>query len=894
MATDVGKDFDDWLDWNGKAESSLDQSSVLGVNQEGTVNPTDTLFPVSPSSSTNTDRRQSFADTQGFTASYTNLPTPEQSSSSPEASSCIVPRQSRDYLAVAPRPQLKRKLSPNDVPALVEPEGRPANKKRPHNVIEKRYRANLNSKIAELRDSVPRLRSIKRAQAGGEDVVSSDDELDGVPSSGKLNKASILSKAVEYIHQLEMRNKSLDKDNESLKTRLQTLEKVLEQGGNQAQRLDAFTSQEVIESSSTPSVEARNRTNEDSQPSSHPPQGMIPVPDAWRRLRETQNSSQEHYGHTYDVPSERSILKGKWPTRVMLGSLAGLMLMEGFGESDSGTTSKGKGLFGIPLELLDGYSFLLSPRTYMSGFVQYCRHGGVFPLVKGFCALSILAFFVFAYLFNSKPNATPKLKEETPTTPQESTLTSPIDVRRRAWSTSMQVLGLPHHHFFNEWTAVTLEWMKYSVRYLFGMQVYTWVTGRCGEDEIARIKAWDIATDAQLAGGDPEISRSRVLLTSFGAGNMPRTPLRLMLKALHCRVLLWQVGGSPNSAGARIATFVASFFANREWLRAIRLHEVYDGVDRLPPYLVSLLDQDADDVFSHAIIQRAYNLMYDRPTAEDCEDQLMDVVVEDHAIKSPLDAIAAWCSTQALEKALHSSIEHSPQGDTAKYLQIALSVAPPGSAAQTRALALHALFYSEKRGEHISKASSALSSTTSPTYVDGPYFIDSSTPASARPEISCLLQCTQIITELESNCGPNRCASTSNLEIDVTNMSLLSFTGLTFFLQRLNELEDTPSHSPLYVQVASLLNQWLAQGDKDKLPKNIISKTRGIYANLNFHTNENNNNTDFDDIEARRRMSHDTGYESGEEVDREEDDHDKVEGNIHDMGRRGRTGARDS
>ena len=463
--------------------------------------------------------------------------------------------------------------------------------------------------------------------------MSSDDELDGVPSSGKLNKASILSKAVEYIHQLEMRNKSLDKDNESLKTRLQTLEKVLEQGGNQAQRLDAFTSQEVIERSSTPTLDAQSQTNEDARPSTHPPQGIIPVPDAWRRFRENQVSPQEHYGHTYDVPSERSMLKGKWPTRVMLGSLAGLMIMEGFGESDHGTTSKGKGLFGIPLELLDGYSFLISPRIYMSGFAQYCRHGGVFPLLKGFCALSILAFFVFAYLFNSKPNAAPKMKEETPTSPQESTLTSPIDVRRRAWSTSMQVLGLPHHHFFNEWTAVTLEWLKYSVRYLFGMKVYTWITGRSGEDEIARIKAWDIATDAQLAGGDAEISRSRVLLTSFGAGNMPRTPLRLMLKALHCRVLLWQVGGPRNSLGARLATVIATFFGNREWWRAKRLHEVYDGVDRLPPYLVSLLEQDGEDVFSDAIIQRAYNLMYDRPTGEDCEDQLMDVVVEDHAIQ---------------------------------------------------------------------------------------------------------------------------------------------------------------------------------------------------------------------------------------------------------------------
>lgn len=98
-------------------------------------------------------------------------------------------------------------------------------KKRAHNVIEKRYRANLNEKIAELRDSVPSLRASYK-QANGN---SGDDDDDGVTSASKLNKASILSKATEYIRHLEIRNKRLEEENTALKIRLRQLDKAADQ-----------------------------------------------------------------------------------------------------------------------------------------------------------------------------------------------------------------------------------------------------------------------------------------------------------------------------------------------------------------------------------------------------------------------------------------------------------------------------------------------------------------------------------------------------------------------------------------------------------------------------------------------------------------------------------------
>jgi len=56
----------------------------------------------------------------------------------------------------------KRKVSNSDEEQQSPEDGGPPIKKTSHNVIEKRYRNNLNDKIAELRDSVPSLRAMSR------------------------------------------------------------------------------------------------------------------------------------------------------------------------------------------------------------------------------------------------------------------------------------------------------------------------------------------------------------------------------------------------------------------------------------------------------------------------------------------------------------------------------------------------------------------------------------------------------------------------------------------------------------------------------------------------------------------------------------------------------------
>jgi hypothetical protein len=99
--------------------------------------------------------------------------------------------------------------------------GRHPPKKTAHNMIEKRYRTNLNDKIAALRDSVPALRVMIKKNSRGEEI---QEDLQGLTPAHKLNKATVLSKATEYIAHLEKCNKYLTKENASLKARVDAFE----------------------------------------------------------------------------------------------------------------------------------------------------------------------------------------------------------------------------------------------------------------------------------------------------------------------------------------------------------------------------------------------------------------------------------------------------------------------------------------------------------------------------------------------------------------------------------------------------------------------------------------------------------------------------------------------
>ena len=101
----------------------------------------------------------------------------------------------------------------SDTPSIESPTTFLKPPKTSHNMIEKRYRLKLNDKILSLRNAVPALRSPPSGETT-EDL----DSGRGIPN--KLNKGTVLTKATEYIQQLEREKRTLEQEVASLKEQL--------------------------------------------------------------------------------------------------------------------------------------------------------------------------------------------------------------------------------------------------------------------------------------------------------------------------------------------------------------------------------------------------------------------------------------------------------------------------------------------------------------------------------------------------------------------------------------------------------------------------------------------------------------------------------------------------
>ncbi|KJZ74649.1 hypothetical protein HIM_05999 [Hirsutella minnesotensis 3608] len=94
-----------------------------------------------------------------------------------------------------------------------------------HNDVERKYRTNLKVKIAELRDAVPALQSptpCTEAESGS-----------GQQGPPKVSKGTVLTKATEYIQQLEQRNKAIVLEHQQLARRLQAFETLFNSAARQ-------------------------------------------------------------------------------------------------------------------------------------------------------------------------------------------------------------------------------------------------------------------------------------------------------------------------------------------------------------------------------------------------------------------------------------------------------------------------------------------------------------------------------------------------------------------------------------------------------------------------------------------------------------------------------------
>jgi hypothetical protein len=174
---------------------------------------------------------------------------------------------------------------------------------------------------------------------------------------------------------------------------------------------------------------------------------------------------------------------------------------------------------------------------------------------------------------------------------------------------------------------------------------------------------------------------------------------------------------------------IAAKLARSRWNEAKQLYRITTQLRRqgqdcpdedLPDHLAALLEQDCDDVLNPIIIQRAFNLAWNPTTDPKASSNLdgMATVTDDAAVRSPMDAVAAWWSSMTLQGVLATSLLASDDetNDTSQNIEhvvsLAIRTAPIGSIAQQRALVAQALLSDKNRSINIVAALQAIGPVT--------------------------------------------------------------------------------------------------------------------------------------------------------------------------------------
>ncbi|KAJ3467370.1 hypothetical protein MRS44_004934 [Fusarium solani] len=705
----------------------------------------------------------------------------------------------------------KRKSSADPDEEEEDDDGNQPVKKTAHNMIEKRYRTNLNDKIAALRDSVPSLRIMSKS-ARGEDTTEDREELHGLTPAHKLNKATVLSKATEYIRHLEKRNNRLLDENGAMQARIAAFEKLFMAGA-----MNGAIS--PLQQPPTPIQYAQDSQQFVGSPMSAtqeggaPPAGMIQVPDDMKRIISAQMAA----GQPYPVPQQpyrggnpalirqqqiqqqQQMQQNRWNNagpyfgKLMVGSLAGLMILEAVREDEvSNEKPEGRGLFAVPLHLL---------RAAASGLDINVMGYHIHTSLRIILLLGTFLWVFLPSLF-AKAQQRPK-KPQVGVLQAAPSLASPIHVRRQAWLTAIQTVWVPRHNFFLEAAALILKTLKLSLRNAIGIHGYQMLTGLTEEQETARVKAWSIALDSQLAGGDVEINKSRLVLTLLASGTLPDSPMRLMLKALHIRLLLWDP--SQNRLHLRASNAIAAKLARTKWNEARQLNRLLTQLrrgsseqhdDDLPEHLAALVEQECDEVLNEDIIQRAHNLAFNTEATYNITAPMdgMDSVVDDTAVGSPLDAVAAWWSTQTLHRVMLATMEKDEEALLTKTddIELAINTAPIGSTAQARAIVARAVLIDKARGANIASALQSMGNEKVDALLSTSICIIDSSFQASTPDLRLALRCAMAIAHLRRvECTPGTTHQGLRIIESIMtrgNTSQMSLLGCTAALQLMEEL----------------------------------------------------------------------------------------------------------
>lgn len=524
----------------------------------------------------------------------------------------------------------------------------------------------------------------------------------------------------------------------------------------------------------------------------------------------------------------------------MVGSLAGLMILEAFREKEvSNEKTEGRGLSSLPVPL---FNFFFSSTSF--DVAGYHVSGPNLLLSFKLLLLGCALYWAFLSHFSQeKKTKGEKVQPSAISLEAVPPLASPIHVRRQAWLTAIQTVWVPECSWWLEAVALIIKILKASLRTLIGTQSYQALTGVTEEQEAARVKAWGIALDAQLTGGDNEINKARLSLTYLASGTLPDTPLRLMQKALHFRLLMWELGNTRFTFG--ILNILAMEKARAVWNEARQLNVTLRQLRRsspniqdneeLPSHLEILLEQDCSNVLNDGILQRAYNLAWNFPTGQNAIGPTdgMDAVVDDHVIRSPLDAIAAWYSSLLLQQALGASLNmdrSDTDGNrelTAK-ISLAIKTAPVGSIAQSRALIARAVVFDERRGVNVANALQVIGSLNPDKAAKklNPPLLDTPLSIVSTPDARMALRCAMAMAILNKHSVDH---PSFQIVEEVTIDSKSSLLGWTAAYKLMKRLHSHPSaaretYAEVLERLSGSLRIWMGSSAGDGCA--LDSKTR--------------------------------------------------------------------
>ncbi|CAI4036622.1 hypothetical protein SMKI_15G4730 [Saccharomyces mikatae IFO 1815] len=262
-------EFDNWLsdenDGTSHMNSNKDSSSVLSASSSTWFEPLENIISSASSSSIGSPIEDHFISSSNEQSAL--FPTdqffsnPSSYSHSPEIGTSIKREEDDNALSLADfepaslqlmpnmmnnddNTSLKNEIELNDSFIKTGLDTKETKKRAPrkrltpfqkqaHNKIEKRYRININTKIARLQQIIPWVASEQTAFEVGDSVKKQDDDgteaavATPLPAtaatSTKLNKSMILEKAVDYILYLQNNERLYEMEVQRLKSEISTL-----------------------------------------------------------------------------------------------------------------------------------------------------------------------------------------------------------------------------------------------------------------------------------------------------------------------------------------------------------------------------------------------------------------------------------------------------------------------------------------------------------------------------------------------------------------------------------------------------------------------------------------------------------------------------------------------